>query len=382
MKNQQEQANIQGDGAVEEYIDPRNFIYDEILSARAEAGDLEPLDWDKGFDIREKLGDDIRIKNQNSSLSCVGQGGSYYAFVKQVLEMINKHNKTLKELRADDELKKEVDEISAKAFYSQIYLPNGGAYIRRVVDLIINWGAIWETTVPSTNPETGIADEQFMREKDWKTKEADKIAEVYKGLRYALVKNNDIDIFARAILENDGVVGGLRGDNLTSNWGTEYPTPPTSEAVKWWAHCLFWGAFGKDKKMETTANPEGKFLATPNSWGTNWWKGRDLTWKPGDEPGKGWQKIGIEYIDPNYFFNGRTYVDKENIIKPELMENTFPKIIKDKNSKAVGFWLPATSPDALTSMALNFGKTIEKNEAGEIDWDKTIEGELELKPGE
>ena len=61
------------------------------------------------------------------------------------------------------------------------------------------------------------------------------------------------------------------------------------------------------------------------------------------------------------------------------MENEFVKIIKQKDSKAVGFWIPATSEDALKTLALSFGKTIEKREDGEVDWDATIEGELELK---
>jgi hypothetical protein len=69
----------------------------------------------------------------------------------------------------------------------------------------------------------------------------------------------------------------------------------------------------------------------------------------------------------------------ENWKELNNMENTFCKIIKDKNSKGVGFWLPAISEDALTSMALNFGKQVTKKADGTIDWDKTIEGTLELK---
>ena len=63
----------------------------------------------------------------------------------------------------------------------------------------------------------------------------------------------------------------------------------------------------------------------------------------------------------------------------EINMNNFVKIIKDKNSSAVGFWLPATSEDALTTLALGFNKTIEKKEDGTVDWEKIIEGTLELK---
>jgi len=68
--------------------------------------------------------------------------------------------------------------------------------------------------------------------------------------------------------------------------------------------------------------------------------------------------------------------------KDKNMENEFVKIIADKttpDSKAVGFFIPATSPDALKTLALSFNKTIEKKDNGEIDWDKTIEGEMQLK---
>ncbi|MFA5128561.1 MAG: hypothetical protein WC445_01190 [Patescibacteria group bacterium] len=59
--------------------------------------------------------------------------------------------------------------------------------------------------------------------------------------------------------------------------------------------------------------------------------------------------------------------------------NTFVKIIKDKNSPSVGFWMPAINESALETLALGFNKPIEKKSDGAIDWDKTIEGELELK---
>ncbi len=59
--------------------------------------------------------------------------------------------------------------------------------------------------------------------------------------------------------------------------------------------------------------------------------------------------------------------------------NNFVKIIKDKNSPAVGFWMPAINENALETLALGFNKPIEKKSDGTIDWDKTVEGELELK---
>ncbi len=61
------------------------------------------------------------------------------------------------------------------------------------------------------------------------------------------------------------------------------------------------------------------------------------------------------------------------------MNNPFVRIVKDENSNAVGFFVPATSPDALTSMSLAYNKEIVKLENGDIDWSKTIEGSVKLE---
>jgi hypothetical protein len=66
------------------------------------------------------------------------------------------------------------------------------------------------------------------------------------------------------------------------------------------------------------------------------------------------------------------------IINPIAM-NTNVKIIKDNNSPAVGFWLPANSPEGLISIAGNFGIEIAKKPDGTIDWDAIIQGFLTLK---
>lgn len=77
----------------------------------------------------------------------------------------------------------------------------------------------------------------------------------------------------------------------------------------------------------------------------------------------------------NYYFgSAMTYS-----LKKKSMENEFIKIIKDANSAAVGFWIPATSEAALKSMAEAYQKTVHKKADGSIDWDKTIEGTLNLK---
>ena len=62
----------------------------------------------------------------------------------------------------------------------------------------------------------------------------------------------------------------------------------------------------------------------------------------------------------------------------ETMANNYVKIIKDKNSKAVGFWIPALNEQALETLAMGFCKPLAKTADGNIDWDKCIEGELML----
>lgn len=87
----------------------------------------------------------------------------------------------------------------------------------------------------------------------------------------------------------------------------------------------------------------------------------------------------IKQLAPDFIFHNTAF---KFIVNEKFMENNFVKIIKDKNSAAVGFFVPATQPSALETMALAFNKKIERQANGDIDWGKTIEGEMELKPGE
>ena len=69
-------------------------------------------------------------------------------------------------------------------------------------------------------------------------------------------------------------------------------------------------------------------------------------------------------------------------VKFNNMTNERIKVLKDKNSSAVGFFLPATSEDVAESYALNFGIEVPKvegnNNVPQIDWDNFIQGEFEL----
>jgi hypothetical protein len=349
------------DGAHRDPVDWRDHSYDNIVAAAAPV----IIDWETGFDIRNVLGGDVKIKCQYASLSCVGQGWSYYIWVKQVIEMMGQYGMNLSQLRVAHS--EEVDQISAKAIYSQIFIEStGGAYVRDGAVLAVGWGSVFEKIVPSLNPATNIAEESFMRDKAWKTATIDALAKMLCGLEFAVINACDnMDLFAQAIMQNHGVVGGVEGQN-SRGWNTENPLAPI-HGQPIWRHCLYYGAFGTDDK--------GRFIATPNSWG-NAWQSPLRDWKPGDPPGDGWQKLRADYFNSIDQFNPWTYVDKPNK-EPSMATNV--KIIKDANSQACGIWLPAISPEALKSYCLNFGITVPKKPDGSIDWDKWIDGTLTLK---
>ena len=348
-----------GTGAIPDPKDERDYSYDMVASAAPVV-----IDWDKGFDIRNFIGGDINFKNQNQSSSCVGQGTSYYVWVKQIIEMMKKYSMDLDQLRIS--YPEEIDDASAKAIYSQISLgPGAGAYIRDGVKLLCEWGSVDNDIVPSNKPD-GSSDEDFMRDKSWKTKEMDELAKIFQGKDYRVINAcQNMDLFAQAILENHGVVGGVEGAN-NGTWMSERPQPPIGERSEW-AHCLYFGAFGKDEN--------GKFIAFPNSWGNILGK----TWFKGAPVGYGWQKIYINYFvdGGRWLFNPWTYTDSINPNKD--MANTNVKVIKDSNSPAVGFWCPANNPDGMTAMARNFGIDIPKKADDSIDWDKLIQGTLTLE---
>ena len=61
-------------GCIPDTPDPRDVLYHHTL-----IGAPVPFDWNAGFDVEKKLNIKIKIKNQDRSMSCVGQGNSYLA---------------------------------------------------------------------------------------------------------------------------------------------------------------------------------------------------------------------------------------------------------------------------------------------------------------
>jgi len=264
MKFWKKQIN---DACFQDPLDLRDKKYEDVALGAA------PVDWNKGYDIEKELNFTLPIKNQGQSLSCTGQGGSYYFGILNLVEL------------------KEYIEVSAKSLYSQIFLPNGGAYIRDIFKLCVDWGAVYESLV-SSYKNGKLPTEDFMRELSWKNEEIDKIAKVLQAKEYRVIEARDnMDLFAMAIRDNYGVVGGVHVGN-NGSWRTNEPTP--SDRIN--GHCIYYGKFGIDEK--------GKYIATPNSWGER---------KKDELHLDGWQKLRQDYFNKLYQFNPWVMVDKPNI---------------------------------------------------------------------
>jgi len=280
-----------GTGALRDPIDIRDRRYEEVACAG------EPVDWEKGFDIEKILNIHIPLKNQNGSGSCVGQGWSYYGAVLNAVET-GFYN-----------------EQSAKAIYSQIELglPGGGAYIRDGAKLFVNWGSLNESVVPSYN-NGQPADETFYKNKTWKIPGIDKVASVLQAKEYrTFLAASNMEMFAMAIRDNFGVVGGVEGSN-NGTWNSYEPQPPIGESQ--WGHCLFFSKFGIDS--------EGKYIATPNSWDTR--DQYDSLYPDG------WQKFRQNWFDSAFMFNPWTLIDKPNIAQ---ISNVTKDIINKYEKKFV-----------------------------------------------
>lgn len=278
--------------AFEDPQDDRDKIYDEIALGAS------PVDWEKGYDVEKELGITIPFKNQGATLSCVGQGVSTYVGVLNALET------------------GKYDEASAKSVYSQIFLPTGGAYIRSGIKLIVDWGCHFEKYL-SSYINGKVPTEKFMRELDWKNPISDRLAKTLQAKEYRKIDAKDnMDLYAMAIRDNHGVVGGLYGGG-DGKWNTNEPTPGKLE----WGHCIFFGKFGTDEL--------GKWIATPNSWGE---RGTD------DLHPDGWQKLREDYFNSEYQFNPWTLVDKPNIDPMKLEENKLYKLTEG-NAGMIGFKL-------------------------------------------
>lgn len=318
--------------AIPDKKDERDYIFESWLGSSVI---MTNEDWVKWYDIEKILGYKIKPKNQMQSYSCVWQATSMYKGVMDSLE----------------ELKYE--EQSAKAIYSQISLGYWvGAYLRDWAKELVDWGSLPESSVRSYKAD-GTTDETFMIDKTWITEKLTEEAKRFKWKDYKLVTWIWIDYFAKAIKEWFGCTMWVTGTNNWT-WSSDHPVPPafnTTYANLWW-HALYAWKF--------RLNNGKKEIWVLNSWGNVW-----------DE---WWQWLWEEWFanEGKWIFNPWVVIDQPN--NNNIMSTS--KILKDKNSAAVGIWMPAISEDVLKSYCANAGKEVPMKD-GNVDWEAIIEWSFE-----
>ena len=218
-----------------------------------------------------------KIKNQNSSLSCVGQAFSYYTEVLNYLET------------------KEYTELSARDIYSLIFIKNGGgAYIRDGAKKVINSGVVLEQDAPSY--ENGQPpSELFMENRNDITAEEQENGMKYKAKSFTTWKNTNFDTYKKAIYTGNGCVAIVWGNDTI--WRNVPVSLPDNKSQTNWLHCVYFCGWAWKNGIEC--------LEFANSWSYLW----------GD---KGFNYLPRSYIEKGYVVSPITLVDVPN--------NTFPKI--------------------------------------------------------
>jgi len=259
-------------GAYPDRPDDRDFKYEEIVFGAPQ------IDWEKGYNVEKELGITLKVENQNGSSSCVGQAFSKYTEVLNYVETGRLVNH------------------SPKSIYEQIYLPQGGAYLKDGAKIPVNSGVAleeWISSYPNGKPPT----EEYMRQA-MITPEIRQKMLIYQAKEYRSIGSANADLIAHAIMNNYGAVTGAKGDN--EGWKDWIVKPPKSSNP--WGHAFYLIGFGKDNT--------GKYFDFINSWGEKWGKN-----------GRG--RIYFEQYDiPNNAFGIWTLVDKPNYKEPS------PQIMK------------------------------------------------------
>ena len=160
------------------------------------------IDWSKEFRLPEPPDED-----QGSGLSCVAHAWSYMHW---------QHRRW---------------DWSRRDIYSQIYLPQGGAYLRDGGKILQTYGQADKTEAPDPVPQG----ESSMRKRDDITREEE--ADGIEEGSYT-VNAKSPDSIAQAIREAKGCIFGVQGDN--AGWKDLLnPKPPVNAE---WGHAIY--AFG------------------------------------------------------------------------------------------------------------------------------------------
>ena len=221
----EQQIDFLGKGALH-VEDNRDYIFGATAP--------EPFDWNKGYVNPCPF----IASMQGTSLSCVGQ--STMNLAKNAWFHKNGN----------------LQDFSARFPYCQIALPNGGAFLRDGVDLLVKQGDCLNVTMPSGQTEAIMRDKTGLPEAQIVSKEYD----IYGDLAYASVGLN-IDTLAVAIRDSGAVMIGATGHNI--GWSTPDLKPPTlGDGQPTWGHAVTAvGAVMRNGK---------KAIKILNSWSSAW----------------------------------------------------------------------------------------------------------------
>ena len=164
-------------GCVPNPIDERDIKLSDVLGAGAYVPDPNAPSWEQGFDNEVKWGK-LKREHQGNSLSCVGQGWSKY------LEMLDKIE------QSKDGHPNEFADLSARFVYSQIYLPNDGAYIRDGAGIAVHQGCAKESVISSYENNGNPPSETFMRNNNDITDQIKSSSLIYQSKKYVYLETN------------------------------------------------------------------------------------------------------------------------------------------------------------------------------------------------
>lgn len=211
-------------GHIQEPHDSRDYLTKEFF------GSSEPFDWQKGFDIEEKLSIKLPVNDQKSSYSCVGQATS-----------------------KDREVKEFVDtgiylDRSAKSIYAfRSNSPIHGMNPRDAKQIEQNRGVALRKDIPDTGIESEMTEPPVGNYDVTKSK-------VFMSFEFY----DNIDEIAKHIRDYDGCTFAYDGRNNGTNYN-EHPTLPDHWDNVQWSHFVYAG-----KAKVVNGEKRIYFL---NSWG-------------------------------------------------------------------------------------------------------------------
>lgn len=316
-------------------VDERDFSYAPLLAMGA-----HDIDWERGFSVYDELGIKPESFDQGSSSSCVAQATAAHIRV------------WLKRLLGMD------DDWSRRFIYSHISLGrDAGAYLRDGVKFAASVGSVLERLIPSYIDGGLPPSESFMLSKDGITEQILADAKKWDKFTYRMIPGgtDDIGLFAHAIRNNGGVVGGFVGSN--AGWLQPKVRPPQGREV-YWGHAVFLSGYGMY---------EGEpCLFTRNSWGGRYTI-RGGRWE-------GYQAIPVSYftaametaagLAPGAFAYNSWVLVPEEVLPPDIrimdiLKKSEGKLVQDvQGSGAFGIVINGTvrvaSPERLAALCMTY----------------------------